>query len=94
MHLVTRQKSRLPDVFELDEAGRTGLFYAAAKGDLEEVRRIAFSLTGTGMCCQRLSLIGIKDSSGATASDLAGQNGHKEIADFLLGEQMRMEFFE
>ena len=82
------------DLFELDSQGRTSLFDAAERGDIELVRRMIFGLVGTGMCCQRLSLIGIKDSSGLTAADLAEQNGHKEIADLLRSEQGRMEFFE
>ena len=82
------------DLFALDSVGRTTLFYAAERGDLEEVRRIIFSLAGTGLSPQRLSLIGRKDSSGLTASDVAEQAGHKGIADLLRGEQMRMEFFE
>jgi hypothetical protein len=81
-------------LFAQDSVGRTTLFYAAERGDLEEVRRIIFSLPGTGLWCQRLSLIEIRDSSGLTASDVAEQAGHKEIADLLRGEQMRMEFFE
>ncbi len=82
------------DIFAQDSIGRTALFYAAERGDLEEVRRIIFSLAGTGLCCQRLSLIEIRDSSGLTASDVAEHAGHKEIADLLRGEQGRMEFFE
>ena len=82
------------DLFERDSAGRTALFHAAERGDLEAVRRMIFSLAGTGVCCQRLSLIGKKDSAGLTASDVAEQNGHKGIASLLRGEQMRMEFFE
>jgi ankyrin repeat protein len=82
------------DHFTQDSDGRTTLFYAAERGDLEEVRRIIYSLAGTGVWCQRLSLIEKKDSSGLTASDVAEQAGHKEIADLLRGEQMRMEFFE
>ena len=82
------------DLFVQDSIGRTALFYAAERGDLKEVRRIIFSLAGTGLCCQRLSLIEIKDSSGLTASDVAEQAGHKGIADLLRGEQGRMEFFE
>lgn len=82
------------DLFAQDTVGRTTLFYAAERGDLKEVRRIIFSLAGTGLCCQRLSLIEIRDSSGLTASDVAEQAGHQEIADLLRGEQMRMEFFE
>ena len=82
------------DLFERDSVGRTPLFDAAEGGDIERVRRMIFGLVGTGMCCQRLSLIGIKDSAGLTAADLAEQNGHKEVADLLRSEQMRMEFFE
>ena len=82
------------DLFVQDSIGRTTLFYAAERGDLKEVRRIIFSLSGTGLSCQRLSLIEIRDSSGLTASDVAEQAGYKEIADLLRGEQMRMEFFE
>ena len=82
------------NLFAQDSAGRTSLFYAAERGDLEEVSRIIFSLAGTGLWPQRLALIEIKDSSGLTASDVAEQAGHKEIADLLLGEQMRMEYFE
>jgi ankyrin repeat protein len=82
------------DPFVQDSAGRTALFHAAERGDLKEVRRIIFSLAGTGLWPQRLALIEIRDSSGLTASDVAEQAGHKEIADMLRGEQMRMEFFE
>ena len=82
------------DLFVQDSIGRTALFYAAERGDLKEVRRIIYSLAGTGLCCQRLSLIEIRDSSGLTASDVAEQAGHKGIADLLRGEQGRMEFFE
>ena len=81
-------------LFARDSAGRTSLFYAAERGDIEEVRRIIFSLAGTGVWCQRLALLEIKDSSGLTASDVAEQAGQQEIADLLRGEQMRMEFFE
>ena len=83
-----------PDHFARDSRGRTTLFYAAERGDLDQVRQIIFSLPGTGLYCQRLSLIEIKDLSGLTASDVAEQAGHTEIAALLRGEQMRMEFFE
>jgi ankyrin repeat protein len=81
-------------LFARDAAGRTSLFYAAERGDLEQVRRIIFRLSGTGLGCQRLALITIKDLSGLTASDVAEQAGHKEIADLLRQEQGRMEYFE
>jgi ankyrin repeat protein len=83
-----------PDPFARDPSGRTALFYAAQRGDLEEVRRIIYSLAGTGLSPQRLALIAIRDSSGLTASDVAERAGHDEIADLLRGEQMRMEYFE
>jgi ankyrin repeat protein len=83
-----------PDLFARDSVGRTALFYAAERGDLEQVRRMIFSLSGTGLSCQRLALIQIRDSSGLTASDVAEQAGHQEIADLLDQEEGRMEFFE
>ncbi len=86
--------TRGADLFARDSEGRTSLFYAAERGDLEQVRRIIYSLAGTGLSCQRLALLVIKDSSGLTASDVAERAGHEEIADLLRGEQMRMEFFE
>ena len=82
------------DVFAQDSVGRTTLFYAAERGDLTEVRRMIYSLAGTGLSCQRLSLIVIRDSSGLTASDVAERAGHKGIAELLRTEQGRMEFFE
>lgn len=82
------------DLFARDSVGRTDLFYAAERGDIDQVHRMIYSLAGTGLSCQRLSLIGIRDSSGLTAADVAEHAGHKEIADLLRGEQMRMEYFE
>ena len=81
-------------LFDQDSVGRTTLFYAAARGDLEQVRRIIFSLAGTGLSLQRLSLIEIKDASGLTAADVAEQAGHKDVASLLRSEQGRMTFFE
>jgi hypothetical protein len=82
------------DLFAQDSSGRTTLFYAAQRGDLDQVRRIIFSLAGTGLWPQRLALIEIVDASGLTAADVAEQAGHKEIADLLRGEQVRMEYYE
>jgi ankyrin repeat protein len=82
------------DIFDRDSVGRTALFYAAESGGIDEVRRMIFSLSGTGLSPQRLSLITIKDLNGLTAADVAEQAGHKEIASLLRGEQGRMEFFE
>ena len=83
-----------PDPFSRDSTGRTTLFDAAESGDMERVHRIIFSLAGTGLSCQRLGLIQIKDNAGLTASDVAAQSGHKEIARLLDREEGRMEFFE
>jgi hypothetical protein len=82
------------DLYKRDSAGRTVLFHAAERGDLEEVRRIIFSLVGVGVCCERLGHIQIKDSSGLTAADVAEQAGHSEIVALLRSEEGRMEFFE
>ncbi len=82
------------DHFARDSSGRTRLFHAAERGDLDEVRRIIYSLTGTGLSPQRLSLITIRDSAGLTAAEVAEQAGNQEIADLLRGEQARMEYFE
>ena len=82
------------DPFARDARGRTALFYAAERGDLEAVKRIIFSLAGTGLSCQRLALITIEDASGLTAADVAEQAGHRDIANLLNGEQGRMEYFE
>ena len=82
------------DPFARDSLGRTALFYAAERGDLEEVKRIIFRLSGTGLGLQRLALITIEDASGLTAADVAEQAGHEDIANLLNGEQGRMEYFE
>lgn len=82
------------DHFTRDSSGRTRLFHAAENGDLAEVQRIIYSLTGTGISPQRLSLIKITDSSGLTAAEVAERAGNKEIADLLRGEEGRMEYFE
>jgi hypothetical protein len=81
------------DLFAKDAVGRTSLFYAAERGDLDEVRRIIFSLAGTGVWPQRLALIEVEDALGLTAADVAEQAGHDEIAALLHGEQGRMEYF-
>ena len=81
-------------VFELDLMGRTALFYTAGGGDIDAVNQMIYSLSGTGMSPQRLSLISIKDKDGLTAADMAEQAGHKEIASLLRSEKGRMEFLE
>lgn len=81
-------------LFSQDGRGRTLLFYAAERGQMEKVREIIFSLAGTGVSPARLALITMKDKSGHTAADLAAQNGNHEIEQLLRGEQGRMEYFE
>jgi len=81
------------DPFGRDAEGRTTLFYAAERGDMDKVRRIIFRLTGTGLMPQRLALLEIEDASGLTAADVAEQAGHKEIAELLRSEQVRMEYY-
>lgn len=81
-------------LMEQDALGRTPLFYAAEKGLEEQVLEIIFSFRGTGLGPPRLNLITTKDHSGLTAADVAEQNGHKEIADLLRKEQVRMEYYE
>ena len=88
------QLNKYSDPFKRDSSGRTRLFYAAETGDLAEVQRLIFSLAGTGLSPQRLSLIALTDSSGLTAADVAAEAGHKDIAALLRKEQMRMEYFE
>jgi hypothetical protein len=81
-------------VFARDALGRTRLFYLAAKGRREEVERVIFSLTGTGIFPQRQALLEIKDNDGLTAADAAERHGHDAIAALLRGELGRMDFFE
>ena len=73
-------RSRLKHLLERDAFGRTQLFYAAEKGLEEEVREMIFSLRGTGMFPERLTLISIQDHSSLTAADVAERNSHEEIA--------------
>lgn len=80
--------------FKRDARGRTPLFYAAEQGNEEEVRRLIFSLPGTGLSPARNALISIKDNEGLTAADLAERKGHQAIASLLRSEQGRMDFFE
>ncbi len=79
--------------FKTDDLGRTELFFHAASGNLQAVEKVIFSLAGTGMCPQRLSMISHKDKNGQTAADIADENGHTEISKLLNSEQGRMEYF-
>ncbi len=80
-------------LFNEDPDGRTSLFHAAENESIETVEKIIFSLSGTGMCPERLALISHKDKNGNTAIDVAQQAGREEIAQLLAGEKGRMEFF-
>jgi hypothetical protein len=82
------------DEFKEDDIGRTRLFHYAATGNKEEVESIIYSLTGTGIGCQRFSLISHKDKLGHTAIDVAKKSGHDEIARLLSGELARIEHYE
>lgn len=82
------------DPFARDARGRTRLFDAVEAGDLPRVRSILFALTGTGVSCQRLALIDVRDHAGSTALDVAEAKGHDAIADLLRSEKLRMEYFE
>ncbi len=80
--------------FKEDDIGRTPLYYAVAKNDIKEVKSIIFSLTGTGISCQRYALLTHKDHSGLTAVDVAEKLRHEEIRALLAAEIGRMDFFE
>lgn len=81
-------------LFDRDEYGRTSLFDAAARGDTEMVRKLIFTLPGTGIFPSRLSLLVIQENSGLTAADVAEQEGHDEIAQLLRREVSRMKYSE
>lgn len=80
--------------FDEDDDGRTSLFHEAESGRIQAVKNILFSLSGTGMCCERLALIDHKDKHGCTAIDVAKRAGHEEIVEILSSEKGRMDFFE
>ncbi len=82
------------DHFAKDEEGRTALFAMAAQGDMKGVKEIIFSLSGTGVGPQRRALIEVKDRQGQTASDVAREAGHSDIAELLDRERIRMEYYE
>ena len=82
------------DPFKEDDIGRTTLFYAVAQNDSAEVEKIIYSLSGTGLSCQRYALISHKDKMGITAIQLAEKLGHEEIGFLLSKELGRMEFYE
>ena len=82
------------DIFLTDKDGRTALFYAAERGDEEIVWILLSSLAGTGMLCQRGTLLEVRDNEGNLAEDWAQINGQEEIKRILSIERQRIEFFE
>ena len=82
------------DPFKEDDIGRTSLFYTVAQNDIKKVEEIIFSLSGTGLGCQRAAAISHKDQMGMTAIDLADKLGHVAIKNLLSKELARMEFCE
>lgn len=92
---ASRQIRTLPvqELFEKDNHSRTRLFYAAERGHLAQVKRMCFRMAGTGFSPQRLGFIEKKDLDGKTAADIAEENGYHEVADFLRGEAIRMEYY-
>lgn len=91
----SQQISLLPsrELFDMDNQGRTRLFYAAERGDQTAVERMIFRFPGTGFYPQRLGFIESKDKHGLMAADVAEQNGHEEIAKVLRSQVGLMENF-
>lgn len=83
-----------PGPFDVDQMGRTELMKRASDGDMPAVERIIYSLLGTGIFCQRLSLICLTDNEGKTAIDAAREGEHEAIDELLSHEQRRMEWYE
>ncbi|MFH1520474.1 MAG: ankyrin repeat domain-containing protein [Candidatus Micrarchaeota archaeon] len=82
------------DIFAKDNKGRTALFYAAENGRLDIVKKLIFSLRGTGFAPPRQGFLEIKNNNGENAADIAGKKGHNEIVDLILSEIARMKYFE
>lgn len=82
------------ELFRLDNAGRTALFYAAARGDSEIIWALLGRLAGTGLSCARGSLLNIKDKNGELAEDFAEKHGNEEAKQLLLHERIRIEYYE
>ncbi len=91
----SQQISLIPsrELFDMDNQGRTRLFYAAERGLQTEVEKMIFRFPGTGFCPQRLGFIERKDKHGLTAADVAEQNGYEEIAKLLRHQVWLMETF-
>ena len=94
IELIQKILFKRPNLFEKDKNGKTLLFDAVETGNLKIVEILIFSLMGTGMSLQRLTLLEIKDDKGKTAEDVAKENGFTEIEKLLMTEKGRMEFYE
>ena len=92
--LLTYDARRRGELFLTDKDGRTALFYAAERGDKDIVWMLLSSLTGTGVFCQRGTLLDVRDNEGHLAEDWAQINGHEEIRRILSAERLRIEYFE
>jgi len=79
--------------FKQDDIGRTVLFYAIAKDDIDEVESIIFGLSGTGLGGQRAALIKHQDHMGLNAIDYAVKMERKEIENLLTAQLGRLEYF-
>jgi ankyrin repeat protein len=82
------------DIFLTDIDGRTALFYAAERGNEEIVWILLSSLAGTGISCQRGTLLEVRDHDGVLAEDWAQINGLEKIKRILSIERQRIAYFE
>ena len=81
------------ELFDLDNAGRTRLFYAAERGNLDAVEKMIYRFPGTGFAPQRLGFIETKDIEGKRAAEVAEKLGHEAVANALRIEVGRMEYY-
>jgi len=89
-----KETLRRGELFLKDNEGRTALFYAAERGDEEIVWILLSSLAGTGISCQRGTLLEVRDHEGVLAEDWAQINGQGEIKRILSVERQRIAYFE
>ncbi len=94
LNLENKNKVKKPNLLGVDKNGKTILFYAVETGNLKIVKLLIFSLVGTGIKPQRLSLLQIKDNERNTAEDIANKRGFKKIRELLGTERYKMEIFE
>ncbi len=89
-----KEALRRGDIFLKDKDGRTALFYAAERGDEEIAWILLSSLAGTGISCQRGTLLEVRDLEGRLAEDWAQIHGYEEIRRILSVERQRIAYFE